>query len=320
MDFQPLFQAYQTELNSFFDRIDKKQVAELLEAIKACKGLVVFSGIGKSGIVAQKIAMTMTSTGTRAIFISPVEAMHGDIGVITQGDLFIALSKSGETDELLQLIPSVRNKGAKIAAVVSNEKSRIALASDIVLKIPVQKELCPFNLAPTISTTSQLILGDILAIALMQQQSFSIDQYALNHPSGSIGKQITVRVEDLMIKDAGLPVAYPHDRIIDVLQVLTEKRAGCLLVIDEEKKLQGIFTDGDLRRALQSHGEKLFQMKLEDLMTAGGRTIGPKALVWEAMKVMEANQKHPIMVLPVVDEARQVLGLLKMHDIIQSGI
>ncbi len=320
MDFQPLFQAYQTELNSFFDRIDKKQVAELLEAIKACKGLVVFSGIGKSGIVAQKIAMTMTSTGTRAIFISPVEAMHGDIGVITQGDLFIALSKSGETDELLQLIPSVRNKGAKIAAVVSNEKSRIALASDIVLRLPVQKELCPFNLAPTISTTSQLVLGDILAIALMQQQSFSIDQYALNHPSGSIGKQITVRVEDLMIKDAGLPVAYPHDRIIDVLQVLTEKRAGCLLVIDEEKKLQGIFTDGDLRRALQSHGEKLFQMKLEDLMTAGGRTIGPKALVWEAMKVMEANQKHPIMVLPVVDEARQVLGLLKMHDIIQSGI
>jgi arabinose-5-phosphate isomerase len=320
MDFQPLFQAYQTELNSFFDRIDKKQVADLLEAIKSCKGLIVFSGIGKSGIVAQKIAMTMTSTGTRAIFISPVEAMHGDIGVVTQGDLFITLSKSGETDEILQLIPCVRNKGATIAAIVTNEKSRIALASDIILKIPVQKELCPFNLAPTISTTTQLILGDILAIALMQQQSFSIDQYALNHPSGSIGKQITVRVEDLMIKDNGLPVAYPHDRIIDVLQELTEKRAGCLLVIDKERKLQGIFTDGDLRRALQKHGEQLFQKKLEELMTAGGRTIGPKALVWEAMRVMEANQKHPIMVLPVVDEAKQVLGLLKMHDIIQSGI
>lgn len=320
MDFNPLFQAYQTELNSFFDRVDKEQVGKLLDAFKACKGLIVFSGVGKSGLIAQKIATTMTSTGTKALYVSPVDALHGDLGVLSDGDLFVALSKSGETEELLQLVPSVRNKGAKIVAFVSNEKSRLALAADIILKIPVQKELCPFNLAPTISTTSQLILGDILAIALMQHQSFSLDQYALNHPSGSIGKRITLKVEDLMIKDAGIPIAYPQDRVVDSLHELSAKRAGCLLVVDKDHKLQGIFTDGDLRRALQKHGDQLFQKKIEELMTTGGRTIGPKVLLWEAMKVMEGNQKNPIMVLPVIDQDKRVLGLLKMHDIIQSGI
>lgn len=320
MDFYPLFQAYQTELNAFFDRVDKEQIGKLLDAFKECKGLIVFSGVGKSGLIAKKIATTMTSTGTKAVFMSPVEAMHGDIGVLSQGDLFIALSKSGETEELLRLIPSVRNKGAKVVAIVSNENSRLAQASDMVLKLPVQKELCPFNLAPTISTTAQLILGDILAIALMQHQSFSLDQYALNHPSGSIGKKITLKVEDLMIKDAGIPLAFPQDRIIDSLHELSAKRAGCLLIVDKDKKLQGIFTDGDLRRSLQKHGEKLFQKSIEELMTTGGRTISPNVLLLDAIKVMEGNQKHPIMVLPVVDENNKVLGLLKMHDIIQSGI
>lgn len=320
MDLQPLFQAYQTEINTFFDQIDKTKVNQLIEILRECKGLLVFSGVGKSALIAQKIATTMTSTGTRALFISPLEAMHGDIGVLSSNDYFIALSKSGETEELLQLIPCVRNKGAKVLAFVSNEKSRMAQAADFVLKIPVENELCPFNLAPTVSTTLQLILGDILAIALMQKQSFSMDQYALNHPSGSIGKRITLKVEDLMVKNEGLPLASPQDKIIDSLHELSSKKAGCLVVVDKDHKLLGIFTDGDLRRALQKHGDLLFKKTIAEVMTHGGRTIRPKALIWEAMKEMERSQKNPIMMMPVVDDQGKVLGLLKMHDIIQSGI
>lgn len=320
MDIQELFHSYREEINNFLNRIDLQEVKEVLHAFKNCSGLLVFSGVGKSGLVAQKIAATMTSTGTRALYLSPVEAMHGDIGVISANDLFIAVSNSGETEEILHLLPYVRNKGAKIIAFVSNPKSRIAKGADLTLTLPVEKELCPFNLAPTISTTAQLILGDVLAIALMHSSQFSLDQYAMNHPSGAIGKRITLKVEDLMLKGDHIPRAYPQTRIIDALHELSNKRAGCLLITDAQNKLLGIFTDGDLRRALQKYGDALLQKPLEEVMTTGGRTIGPKVLAWEAMKVMEGSQKSPIMIMPVIDESREVLGLLKMHDIIQSGL
>jgi arabinose-5-phosphate isomerase len=320
MDIQELFHSYRDGINHFFNGIDLQEVEEVLNAFKKCSGLLVFSGVGKSGLVAQKIATTMTSTGTRALFLSPVEAMHGDIGVVSANDLFIAVSKSGETEELLHLLPYVRNKGAKVIAFVSNPESRIAKGADITLTLPVEKELCPFNLAPTISTTAQLILGDVLAIALMKAAQFSLDQYAMNHPSGTIGKRITLKVEDLMLKGEHIPRAKAQTRIIDALHELSNKRAGCLLIVDDQEKLLGIFTDGDLRRALQKYGDALLQKPLEEVMTKEGRTIGPQVLAWEAMKIMEGSQKSPIMMMPVINENRRVLGLLKMHDIIQSGL
>lgn len=320
MNIQELFHSYQESIDYFFEKVDTQQVQKVVEWFKDCKGLLVFSGVGKSGLVAQKIAATLTSTGTRAIFLSPLEALHGDIGVIGQDDLFIAMSKNGEAEELLQLIPFVRKKGAKVLAFVSNPQSKLARAADLVLQLPVHKELCPYNLAPTISTTVQMVLGDVLAIAMMQERSFSMDQYALNHPSGSIGKKLTLKVEDLMVKGAAIPVADPEDRVIDILVELSNKKAGCVLVLDKEGVLLGIFTDGDLRRSLQVHGEVLLQKKMRDVMTSGGRTIAPHSLAWEAMQVMEGNQKQPIMVLPVVDADRKVLGLLRMHDVLQSGL
>lgn len=320
MDIQELFHSYREEINRFLEAVDLQEVQEVLNAFKQCKGLLVFSGVGKSGLVAQKIATTMTSTGTRALFLSPLEAMHGDIGVLSKDDIFIAVSKSGETDEILHLLPFVRKKGSKVIAFVSSRNSSISKAADLTLTLPVDKELCPFNLAPTISTTAQLILGDVLAIALMRSAEFSLDQYALNHPSGSIGKRITLKVEDLMLKGDHVPRATPETRIIDALHELSSKRAGCLLVVNRENQLQGIFTDGDLRRALQKHGDALLQKPLEEVMTPKGRTIGPDVLAWEAMKTMESNQINPIMVLPVVDKNCKVLGLLKMHDILQSGL
>ncbi len=320
MDIQELFHSYRKEVGDFFDQINLLEVRNVLDALKSCKGLLVFTGVGKSGLVAQKIAATLTSTGTRALFLSPLEALHGDIGVVSSDDIVIAISKSGEADELLDMIPFVRKKGAKVLAFVSNPQSRLAASADTILMLPVQKELCPFNLAPTVSTTVQMILGDVLAIALMQERSFSMDQYALNHPSGSIGKKMTLKVEDLMIEGEALPLAGPNNRVIDILFELSDKRAGCILVLDEEMKLLGIFTDGDLRRSLQTHGHNLLEMPLNHVMTKAPKSISPETLAWEALYMMEGSRKNPIMVLPVVDKENRVLGLLKMHDILQSGL
>lgn len=320
MSLKKLFTDYEEELQRFFRAIPIEDAEKLLSLIKSCKGILFFSGVGKSALVAEKIAVTMTSISQRALFLSPLEAMHGDVGMVTADDLFISFSKSGETDELLNLIPYVRNKGAKIVAITSNKTSRLAKAADFSLYLPVEKELCPFNMAPTISTCAQLILGDILAVALMKEKGFTLNEFAMNHPAGRIGKRITVRVKDLMITPPHLPLCHPEDLVIDTLVELSDKRAGCLLVVDSEDKLLGIFTDGDLRRALQKKGSKVLEVKVEEVMTKGGRSIGEEELAWEAMKVMEDNQKSPVMVLPVVDSEKRVLGLIKMHDILQSGI
>lgn len=320
MSLMQLFNTYNSELNSFFSKLEHEEVDTVFRALKECKGLIFFCGVGKSALVAEKMAVTMTATGTRAVYIGPLAAMHGDIGLLTEKDVFVAISKSGETDELLNLFPYVRNKGARIIAMTSNPQSRIAKAADLRLNLPVDKELCPFNMAPTVSTTTQMIVGDALAIALMQDRQFSLDEYAMNHPAGTIGKRITVKVRDLMLRGSQVPLASPKDKLIDTLVELSNKRAGCVLVIDQNEILLGIFTDGDLRRALQKHGSSVLELPLETLMTPGGRFIGPDALAWEAMKLMENNQKSPIMVLPVVDNTRKVLGLIKMHDILQSGI
>lgn len=315
-----LFERERAYLNHFFDTVDLKAIEKVLHTLISCKGLIVLSGIGKSGLVAKKIAVTMTSTGTRAIYLSATDALHGDLGILSPEDVFIFLSKSGESEELLNLIPFVRNRGVKMIGIISQPKSRLGKAVDEALVIPSEKELCPYDMAPTTSTTIQTIVGDILAISLMHEKEISIVQFAESHPAGRIGKRNTLKVKDLMLKENAIPLCLPESILIDTLVELSNKQCGCVLVVDQKQKLLGIFTDGDLRRALQGRGVKALESRMEELMTKTARFIGPEALAWDAMKEMESDQKRPIMVLPVLGGDQTVMGIIKMHDIVQSGI
>jgi arabinose-5-phosphate isomerase len=320
MSAKDLISKYRTLLDHFYNGFDPAVLDDLVEYFKDSPGLIFLTGVGKSGLIAEKIAVTLTSTGTRALFLSPTDSMHGDIGLVSKGDSVFLISKSGESDELMTMIPYIRNKGARMVALVMNGKSRLARACDKVVVLPFIEELCPHDLAPTISTTEQLIFGDLLAILLMKNKNFTRDQFASNHPAGRIGKRITMKVKDLMIKPPHLPLCKEEDRVIDILVELSDKRAGCLLVTDSRLQLKGIFTDGDLRRALQKYGADVLHIPIKDLINKNCKTIQPEILAIEAMKQMEADQKHPIMVMPVIEEDKKVVGLIKLHDIIQSGV
>lgn len=315
-----LFDLKKQYLNHFFENLDLQKTDQILQKLHDCKGLIFFSGIGKSGLVAKKIAVTMTSTGTQALYLSPTNAMHGDIGIVSEKDVFVLLSKSGESDELMALVPYIRNKGAYLIGVVSDPKSRLAQACNTSITLPLEKELCPFGLAPTTSSSIQLIFGDVLAVALMRMKNFSLDQYAMNHPAGRIGKRISMKVKDLMLSGNMIPVCGPKDSLMDTLVELSNKRCGCVLVIDEDKRLLGIFTDGDLRRTLQNLGSTALNSNMEAVMTKSPKFTGPNVLAWDAMKVMEAVHQKEITVLPVIDDDRTVLGVIKLHDILQAGI
>jgi arabinose-5-phosphate isomerase len=307
-------------IDHFFTTVDPEAIERVVEMIATCKGKVLFTGVGKSGIVAKKIAVTLTSTGSSAYYLSPTNALHGDIGLVEAGDLFFIFSKSGESEELVNLLPYVRNKGAYTFAIVSSKKNRLVSGCDDFLLLPVEKEICPFNLSPTISATVQMIFGDILAVALMQRKKFSLEEYALNHPAGKIGKRSSLKVKELMIRGNQLPQCSLEATLGAILSELSDKKCGCVLVVDQEKKLQGIFTDGDLRRALQQRGEKALQACIEEVMTKNPRTIFSERLAFEALQLMESDQKHPITALPVVDSNSCISGLIKLHDLIQSGV
>lgn len=307
-------------LSYFFEHLDISAAVKVLETLKSCKGILVFSGIGKSELVAKKIAFTMTSTGTPALFLSATNALHGDIGIVTPNDVFIMLSKSGESDELLHLVPYLRNKGVTIVGLISNPASRLAKACDLCLNIPVEAELCPFGLAPTTSAVAQMLVGDIFSVALMQFKNFSLDDYAKNHPSGKIGRRITLKVKDLMLTGDAIPRCLPQDKLIKTLVELSNKKCGCVLVTNEQGILQGVFTDGDLRRALEKHASAALEKPIGDIMTKSPRDITPDSLAWEALQLMEADQKRPITILPVVNANKSVVGILRLHDILQSGL
>lgn len=316
---QELLDKQKESIDLFFNDFDQAVAEQVLQTFLDCKGWIFFTGVGKSGIIAKKIAMTIVSTGTRALYISPVNALHGDLGIVSKDDVFVLISKGGESQELMDLVPSLRNKGAKVISWVSNPKSRLAKAADLFLHIPMKEELCPYGLAPTTSPAIQLLVGDMIAVALMKKKKFSLDQYAENHPAGQIGKRVTMKVRDLMLAGEEVPRAKPGDRLGDKLVELTDKRCGCLVIVDENDKLQGIFTDGDLRRALQSKQDRILETRLDTLMTKVPKSIESSRLAWDAAKEMESDQKRPVMVLPVVEEEK-VVGLIKMHDILQSGL
>lgn len=314
-----LFQEQRRYLNHFFDTVDPTQAEAILQKLLACKGVVILTGVGKSGHIAQKISTTFLSTGTRSFFLSPGNALHGDIGFVSKEDVFLLLSKSGESQELLDLLPHIEKKGATTVAIVSQSHSRLAKRCQFSVELPVLRELCPYDLAPTTSTAAQLIFGDCLAVALMQAKQFTLNDFAANHPAGFLGRKITLKVADLMLKEADLPLGFAEQKIIDILHELSVKRCGCVLVSDAEQRLLGIFTDGDLRRAIQSKGPEALQMPLCALMTAFPKTISPERLAFEAMRFMEEDPSRLITVLPVLQEGR-IVGLLRMHDILQSGL
>lgn len=314
-----LFEMQRKHVDHYFDLLDLAQVELFLQKCLEATGLLVFTGVGKSGIIAEKIAATLISTGTKALYLPPTNFLHGDIGILSPGDVFVAMSRSGETEELLNLIPFVRKRGVCLLAIVSNEKSRLSKLSDLSINLPMERELCPFDLAPTTSTEVQLLFGDLLAIALMQRKGFALDAYAENHPLGAIGKKVATRVDDLMHTGDQIPLAHPESKLVDILVELTQKKCGALLVSDEERRFLGIFTDGDLRRALQSRGSSVLESKIGDLMTSGARSIEKGTLAWDALKLMQRDPKKFVMVLPVLDQGK-VAGILHMHSIIQAGI
>ena len=246
---QEIFDKQRIYTNHFFESLHLEPIEQLVQLLLNCSGTLFFTGVGKSGLVAKKIALTMVSTGTRACYLSPIDAVHGDLGMVSSQDTFMIFSKSGESEELIHLVPAIRNKGATLIGVMCRAKSRLAAICHQTIILPFQHELCPFDMAPTMSTTSQLLFGDLLTVALMRHKNFGLDQYALNHPSGRIGKRMILKVKDLMLKGERIPVCGPEDRLGDILVELSNKRCGCILIVDQEDKLLGIFTDGDLRRS-----------------------------------------------------------------------
>ena len=286
-----------------------KTVALILEN----KGNLVFSGIGKSALIAQKIVATMNSTGTTAVFMHAADAIHGDLGIVREGDIVIILSKSGETPEIKMLVPLIKLRGNKIVAMVGNRQSYLASQADFVLDVTVEEEAIPGSLAPTSSTTAQLVMGDALALILMRCRGFSTDDFAKFHPGGALGKQLYLRVKDLYINNER-PEVGPDDNLTRVIIEMTHKRLGATVVMENEQLL-GIITDGDLRRMLMKY-PNIEQVKASQIMTTNPKTIDSEALVVDALHKMRENS---ITQLPVVHEGKY-LGIIHLHDILEEGI
>ncbi len=281
-----------------------------------CKGRVVVIGMGKSGHIGGKIAATFASTGTPAFFVHPGEASHGDLGMITRQDVVLALSNSGETHEVLTLLPVIKRLGVPLIALTGNPNSTLAKCSDTCISVAVEQEACPLGLAPTSSTTAALVMGDALAVSLLEARGFTRDDFALSHPGGSIGKRLLLRVKDVMHIGTALPAVPESALIIDALLEMTEKKLGMTAIIADDNRVIGIFTDGDLRRMLGRNLD-IHSTLVTDVMTPHCTVILPDMLAAEAMQIMEQKK---INALIVVDDQQCALGALNMHDLIQSGI
>ena len=289
---------------------------QAVDLILACRGRVTVSGIGKSGHIARKIASTMSSTGTPAYFVHPAEASHGDLGMITGGDVFIALSNSGESSELLAIVPPLKRQGAKLIALTGNARSSLAREADVHLYAGAEKEACPLNLAPTASTTAALALGDALALALMQAKGFSRDEFARSHPGGTLGRRLLTHVRDVMRTGEAAPRVAGTAKLFDAILEMTRGRMGITAILDPEGRVTGIFTDGDLRRTLQK-GVELNATPIESVMTRNPRTISPDKLAAEAVEIME---RHKVNQLLVVDPGQRLVGALNMHDLFRAKV
>lgn len=300
------------------ERIDGHFKAAV-EMIMACPGRTVITGMGKSGIIGRKMAATLASTGTPSFYLHPAEGIHGDLGMVTEGDVVIALSNSGETGEVLHILPSLRRIGAKLIAMVGNPNSTLAKNSDIVLNVGVTREACPLGLAPTSSTTAALAYGDALALALLSKRKFTASQFAVFHPGGSLGRKLLLTVEDIMHSGTENPLVKADISVQDALFVITDKGLGAVSVVDDDNKMLGVLTDGDIRRGL-SKGVDFLKRPVTELMTASPKTITKEKLAAQALHIMESNRPKPITVLPVVDAENHVIGLLHMTDLVRQGV
>lgn len=300
------------------ERIDEHFKAAV-EMILACPGRTVITGMGKSGIIGRKMAATLASTGTPSFYLHPAEGIHGDLGMLTEGDVVIALSNSGETGEVLHILPSLRRIGAKLIAMVGNPNSTLAKNSDIVLNVGVTREACPLGLAPTSSTTAALAYGDALALALLSKRKFTASQFAVFHPGGSLGRKLLLTVEDIMHSGTENPLVKADISVQDALFVITDKGLGAVSVVDDDNKMLGVLTDGDIRRGL-SKGVDFLKRPVTELMTASPKTITKEKLAAQALHIMESNRPKPITVLPVVDAENHVIGLLHMTDLVRQGV
>ena len=308
-------------------RLELEAVQELLPRINAdfikacelilnCNGRVVVVGMGKSGHIGNKIAATLASTGTTAFFVHPAEASHGDMGMITKDDIVLALSNSGSTAEIVTLLPLIKRLGIRLISMTGNPDSPLAKAAEVNLDARVSQEACPLNLAPTSSTTASLVLGDALAIALLEARGFTAEDFAFSHPGGALGRRLLLKVENVMHKDDALPRVHRGTSLRDALLEMTQKGLGMTVVLEEDGRLAGIFTDGDLRRTLDK-GIDVRHASIDEVMTPHGKTARAEMLAAEALKIME---DHKINALVVVDDQDHPVGALNMHDLLRAGV
>ncbi len=305
-----------SSIDAAADRLDSASVETALKLISDCDGKVIVTGVGKSGVIAQKIAQTLTSTGTVGIFVHPSDALHGSLGVVKDGDVIIALSNSGETDEILAIMPTLRQRKVSVIAIVGNVDSSLARQSDVVLDASVDKEACPLNLAPTTSTTVALAIGDALAMTVMQSRGLTAEDFAANHPAGRLGKRLTLTVESLMHES---PNVGEDAGWLEVVRKISKHSLGAVNVVDNAGKLVGIVTDGDLRRTIEkTDPSELGSLSAVSMMTREPITASPEMLAYDALQLME-NRPSQISVLPVVAQGKCV-GILRLHDVVRSGL
>lgn len=302
-------------INDVYNRVGSEYV-DAVEMIFACKGKIIVTGMGKSGQIGKKIAATMSSTGTPAVFLHPAEGVHGDLGVIRSEDIVIAISNSGETEEIVTLLPVIKRFGVKIISIVGRVNSTLAERSDVVIDASVKMEACPLNLAPTASTTVALAIGDAIAVALLEKRGFKAEDFAIFHPSGSLGKKLLTRVEDLYHKGEMVPVVKLGTNVADAIYEISSKGFGCAAIVDDNLIVQGIITDGDLRRGMQKY-QDVFERRVEEIGSRNPKLITKKALAAKALKVMEENS---ITSLLIVDDENKIEGILHLHDLLRAKI
>lgn len=306
------------EANAIYELRDSvgQSVEDAIKLILECKGKVVITGVGKSGIVGRKINATMASTGTLSVFLHPTEGLHGDLGMVTEEDIVLAISNSGESEEVLRLLPSINKIGAEIISITKNLNSTLAVKSKVALSIGNVQEACPLGLAPTTSTTVTLALGDALAVALLQARGFEKEDFALYHPAGSLGRKLLLTVNDVVESTGKNPVVHETASVKDALFQMTAEGLGAVSIINSEDKLTGILTDGDIRRAL-AKSNKVFEMDVADIFNDSPVTIMQGALAEKAVQLME---EHEVNVLPVVDLANRPIAMIQVRDLMNLGI
>jgi arabinose-5-phosphate isomerase len=295
--------------------------ATAMNMILHCRDRVIVTGMGKSGIIGKKIAATLASTGTPAFFLHPAEGIHGDLGMVTANDIVIAISNSGETNEVIGLLPTLKRIGAPIIAMTGREDSTLTKNADVFLNVAVEREACPLGLAPTASTTAALAMGDALAMALLSARKFTPEDFALYHPGGSLGRKLLLTVENVMHAGDDLPVVTPDKTVKEALFAITAKGLGAVLVVDalDSMLLVGLLTDGDIRRSLEK-GHEFLDKSVAGLMTNKPRTITKEKLAAQALNMMEKNKPRPITLLPVVDSEFRAIGIIHLTDLLRQGV